>query len=312
MTTTTERSRFLWAKVESVIPNPLNPRRTDNVKLEDIAERIATYGWEIPLTAYQRGNTYVLMSGHRRFAAAKTVLKVKEVPIHIVDAPANFREEQERIASMQRGQEDWTPFEWANYVYEAWVAWNREPLKQFAVRIKINERTVQDYIQVMDYFPRPEIEAKLSNGTYHITVLSKLCFWLRKLKNKYPRLVEELTNDMVRRSMLAKIERGLIVKEHLHADKFLANASENEVRLFLTNNSMSLREAAALIGISDEDATKTLYGHLTSLGKMNNRIYDMKPKNKQDCEALTNALLKVQQTIKIRLEGLEGEYQQFI
>lgn len=311
MSTTMTRANLQWVKTDNVIPNPLNPRRNDAIKTEEIQEIISRRGWEEPLTVYQRGINYVVMAGHRRLYAAKQ-LGIKQIPVFIVEAPENHQDEIERIASLQRGRVDWQPYEWAKFTYERWVAWQRPPLKKFAKQIGINERTVTDYITVLDYYPRQEVEAKLMTGTYHVTTLAKLAYWMRRLKTKLPDVVENLTEEMIRRTMLAKIDRGLINKEDLHADKFVTNANKEQMRLFLTTPEMSLKQATAMIGVSDEEATRSFVGHLTSIGKMNNRLYDMQPKNVEEYNMLKRALQKLEQIVKVRLEGLESEYKDLI
>lgn len=64
-------SNLIMADIKDVIPNPLNPRTNNAIKTDEMQRVIKEKGWEVPITCYQRGEQYIILSGHRRWEAAK-------------------------------------------------------------------------------------------------------------------------------------------------------------------------------------------------------------------------------------------------
>lgn len=88
-----ENKNLTPIKVEGIHENPLNKLSTD-INLDVLKSSIEKYGILHPLTIYADAKVggYVLLSGHKRFRAAKE-LGYKEVPCNIVPKPESEHEE---------------------------------------------------------------------------------------------------------------------------------------------------------------------------------------------------------------------------
>ena len=302
-----------WANTTDVIPNPLNPRKNDSIRTEEMQEIIHRRGWEEPLTVYRKGRNYVVLAGHRRLFAAKS-MNIKQLPVYIVDEPENHQEEIERIASLQRGRVDWTAYEWAKFTYERWIAWNRPSITEFAEQIGISRTTTEDYIRVLDYFPRHEIEPKLLSESVSINRLAKLIQWMRKLKREKSELVENMTEEIIRRMMITKLEnRAIVNKDDINQGlTFISESSDDEMKNFLTNPTISFKEALRNIGVTDQKEVKSFHGHMVSLGMMNRRVFEMKPNNLQEWETLNKQLVELKSSIEKRIETMKADHKKLI
>lgn len=306
-TNTANRPEVQWVPIEQVIPNPLNPRKNDAIKTEEMQSIILNRGWEIPLTVYKKGQNYIVLSGHRRLYAAKQTRTLREIPVYVVDAPENHQEEVERIASLQRGQVDWSPYEWAKFTFERWIAWGKPGMEEFADKIGIAKRTVAEYIQVLQYFPRQMIETGLESGIYNMSTLSSMVEFMRKLKSQKSVLVDNMTEDMIRKTMLAKMERKLISRDALRraTTDLIPKVTDDDFREFMTTSNMDLQDLLDHYAIALKPA-KTLHGRLVSIGIANKNISDTDiPYKVSEQEKLLNALEDIQKSVKKKIAELK-------
>jgi ParB family chromosome partitioning protein len=243
---------MIWANINNVVPNPLNPRSDISVKNAKMKEIIKQKGWETGITCYEKGAKYIILSGHRRWYAAKK-LKVKEVPVILVEAPKSKEEELERLWSVQVGKEDWSSYEWAKYTYEMWIVWDKCTFEELSLIMRRKSRWIAERIRVFQYYPHDEIEEGFSMGVLNITILYGLIGWLEKLSGQKPGLVAVLTNTMVRAVMLNKIKNGLVSAKELKDDKYILETSDEQIKKFLSDSKMKLKD----ILDSEEGSTTT-------------------------------------------------------
>lgn len=305
--TTASRPNVQWVPIEQVIPNPLNPRKNDAIKTEEMQAIILNRGWEIPLTVYKKGSFYVVLSGHRRLYAAKQTRTLREIPVYVTEAPENHQEEVERIASLQRGQVDWSPYEWAKFTFERWIAWGKPGMEAFSDKIGIGRRTVTEYIQVLQYFPRQEIETGLETKIYNMSTLANMVEFMKKLKSHKSVLVESMTEEMIRKTMLYKMEKKLISRDALRraTTELVPVVSDADFTEFLTTSNMDLQDLLDAYSIALKPA-KTLHGRLVSIGIANKNIADTDiPYNAKEQEKLLNALEDIQKAVKKKISELK-------
>lgn len=296
------RAQVAWVPIDRVIPNPLNPRRNDAVKSEEMRDIILRRGWEIPITAYKKGNIYVILAGHRRRFAAK-VAGIKEVPVFEVEPPKNHQEEIERIASLQRGQVDWTSYEWAKFTYERWIAWNKPQMKEFSKMLNMTEKRVKEYITVFEYYPRNEVEHKLVNDSLNITNLSATAQWIEKLANYHPKLVEDMGKDLIRKTMIVKNERNQVGHRDFRGN-FLEKASDEDVMAFMTSPTMTLKEAQEpYMSEKPKDKFRSVNIRVANLS---GDLLEVNVKTEKDKEALLKNLNELMFAIKKKAKELEG------
>lgn len=125
--------------IEKVLPKRHNTRVRNEVNIERLAEKIEQYGFTSVLTAYETDDGYVLLSGHRRLAAAKLVGQTT-LPVNVVPRPDTVEEERFIIATLQGEFRDWTNFEWGRVIYERWTRASAPDISVFMMDTAISSR----------------------------------------------------------------------------------------------------------------------------------------------------------------------------
>ena len=107
--TTEERSQTI--PIDSIDPNPLQPRRTfQSERLEELAQSIRANGIIQPLVVRRDGSRYQLVAGERRWRAAK-LAGISQVPVVVREIPDDRLLEITLVENIQR--EDLNPIETA-------------------------------------------------------------------------------------------------------------------------------------------------------------------------------------------------------
>lgn len=299
------RANVEWVNISEVLPNPLNPRKDDAIKTEEMQRIIKERGWEEPLTVYQKGKMYVLLSGHRRYFAAKQA-GIKQVPVFITEAPTSHQNEIERIASLQSGRVDWTPFEWARFTYERWIAWGQPPINAFAKQINIPKRTVEVYVQTLDYFPMHEIAAGLRSGRYSIHMLHEIYRWMREVNIEHSELISDMTEEMVRKVMLDKLEARLISKEALRKFDFIQAISSKDLKEWLLSKDENLEQFMETYDFDVKE--KSFHSSMVSMGWAKKNIKAVTPKTKEQAKKTSESLVELKKEIDRQLKAIEKKF----
>jgi ParB family transcriptional regulator, chromosome partitioning protein len=306
MATSSRRAEVKWVPIELVIPNPLNPRKNDSIRSDEMRSIISRRGWEEPLTVYQKGKVYVVLAGHRRLFSAKES-GIKEIPIFIVDAPENHQEEIERIASLQRGRVDWEPFEWMKFTYERYLAWGSpKDITQFSKEINIDRRTVNEYITIMTYYPRHEIEHGLLTEVYSISALFHLYQWIQSAKKHKPQVVEDMTEEMVRKTMLKKLEKKLFARDIIRKDKFVEVSSDDDFRDFLISSDMKMADAQEIYHVSTKEQQRSFHSYVVSMGMLKSTMSKMMPSTQKETERTIEVLNDLKASIEAKIQNIEN------
>ena len=299
------RGQVQWVNIHNVIPNPLNPRKNDAVKTAEMQAIIKKRGWEEPLTVYKKGNNYVVLAGHRRLHAAKQV-GMKEIPIFQVEPPEDHAQELERIASLQSGRVNWTAYEWAQFVYNRWIAWNRPGVFKFAKEINLAPRTVERYIRVLEYFPRNEIEHSLLDRTFGIPMLFDLRNWILRLAETNPDVVNDLGEDLIRKTMLRKLEvPGKATSKALRNIKFLKQVSDEDIREYLFDHEAELTAYQQQYHMYDEDKYESIQGYAVAFGIIGKKINKLATDTDKEKEIALNGLEKLRERVENKIKELE-------
>lgn len=107
---------FLFVPIENIVPNPYQPRKFfDEEKIEELADSIREKGVLQPLIVTRQENHYEIISGERRFRAAK-LIGLTEIPVIVRDAEPKEVLELAIIENVQR--EDLDPIEEASAYQE--------------------------------------------------------------------------------------------------------------------------------------------------------------------------------------------------
>lgn len=273
MSVSTNRSYLEWVDINQVIPNPLNPRRNDAVRTEEIQAIIKKRGWEEPLTVYKKGKSYVVLAGHRRLFAARTA-DLKEIPVFVTEAPKDQTEELERIGSLQSGRVNWTALEWANYTYGQWTSQGKPPIPAFAKHMTMSVSTVKEYIAVIENYSMQQIEPKLMNGTYSFKSLYYIQLWINKLKEERPSMVQFMTENYIREVLLKKLETGKIDPKAIRQTDILKHATDEDLRNFIYKSNVSLQTLNESYNVETDDSS--FQGQLIAVGTYMKRLKRMK------------------------------------
>jgi ParB/RepB/Spo0J family partition protein len=301
------RAHTEWINVEDIVPNPLNPRKDDSVKTEELQNIIKKRGWEMPITCYKKGNVYVVLSGHRRLYAARAAEpRIKQMPVFIVEAPKTHAEEMERIASAQLAQEDWSALEWGRFCYERWVAWGRPAIKSFAKEINLAHRTVESYIKVLDYFPLHEIESGINQKVYNMGVLLDLVHWIKKVKTVHPDIVKKLSEDLIRRLLLDKLANKKLSRESIRKMEFVLKVKEKDLQRFLTTKELHLEELMAEYEFNVKE--KSFHAQSISMGYARKAVKNFTPKNAEEAKKAYALLKSIEESAKLQLGYIQRKY----
>ena len=294
--------RVLMVPIDNIIPNTLNPREDDGEDSEVLQKIISEFGWETPITAYRQhpeSDIFIIISGHRRREAAKRA-GIKKVPVFERPKPKNAKEENRRIGGLQRNQINWTAYEWATYTYNLWIEWGKPERKKFANEINMNHRVVTDYINVIQYYPRSEIEDGLRKKELTITSLSALRKWMKDLMKYKPKFVEQMGEDIIRRMMIKKIQMKKAKREALRNGDYCRLATEEDIKKFLLDKNAELELELGYLGIKKK--FKDFRSHMISLGHLKRRVPEMKPETRSQAE---EAVEKLDELIKMLEEKRE-------
>ena len=235
------RAQLKWVSLEQVLPNPKNPRLDSTINLKHLQGLIESIGWEEPLTCYESGDNFIIISGHRRWNAA-VQLKQAMIPIYIVKAPENEAEELDRISSVQGGQVEWSQYDQVKYTYDRWIASGKKSFDDLGDELGISKGMTGSRIRVYKYYPKAEIEHKLNNRMYSITMLDYIHTWIKRLAKHHPALVKSLGEHYIRRLMLKKYEARCLNSRIVQDHKFVTNATSQVVREFLINVNKKLQD----------------------------------------------------------------------
>ncbi|APO43366.1 hypothetical protein BS614_04395 [Paenibacillus xylanexedens] len=248
-----------WVNIDQVIPNPMNPRRDHSIETEQMQEILRSKGWAEAITCYKKGQYYIILSGHRRWHSARKMGEV-EVPIYIVQAPESDAEELDRLGSIQGGQVDWTPYEWAKYTFDVWVNSGNISYAELATKLGVTQSLVSSRIRVYNFYPRNEIEDKLSNGMYSLSMLDYIYKWIKRLEKYHFDLFQSMGEELIRKQMLKKYENKCFNSKIANDNTFVTNACSQDIFKFLTDINKRLHDCQLeieLLGVeSDTDITQ--------------------------------------------------------
>lgn len=234
-------AQLRWVSLEQVLPNPNNPRMDLNVNTKHLQGLIDSIGWEEPLTCYESGNNFIIISGHRRWNAAMQ-LKQTKVPVYIVEAPKSEAEELDRIGSVQGGQVEWSLYDQVKYTYDMWIAFGKKSFEDLGNEMGVSKGLIGSRIRVYQYYPRSEIEDKLNNRMYSITMLDYIRTWIKRLVKHHPDLVKSLGEHYIRRLMLKKYEARCFNSQIAQDYKFVTNSTVQSIREFLIDVNKKLED----------------------------------------------------------------------
>ncbi|PGQ88270.1 ParB/RepB/Spo0J family partition protein [Priestia megaterium] len=302
-----EKSLTILVPTSNVFPNPLNPRKNDGINTEEMQSIINKRGWEEPLTAYKKhedSEYYVLLSGHRRLFAANEA-GITEVPVFIRPKPANPIEEIERIGSLQSGRVNWSQYEWASYTYNLWQEWGKPAKTKFAKDINLSVNAVTNYILIMEYYDRNEIESGLQKKELTIGSLAGLVKWIRALDNFKPSLVTGLGEDMIRKVMLEKIANKTVTRDSLrYFNSYCREASIEDIKKFLRDKTMLLSDQIQYLNIQRK--YQDFNGHMRSMGMLRNRIPNIKVETQHQRNSAIESLETTMKELQAKLNELKG------
>jgi hypothetical protein len=151
-----------------------------------------------------------------------------------------------------------------------------------------------------------EIEAGLKNKTFTISALYDLTVWIRDLKKHHPFLVEKLSEDLIRRAFLTKLEKKKISREALRRREYLMVAPDKDLMDFFTQPELSLEEIMLRKEFSVNE--KSFHGKLVSVGFAKSNVKKMLPKNKIEANKAAKALAELQEQVAAQMKEIERNF----
>ncbi|MFF5995190.1 ParB/RepB/Spo0J family partition protein [Lysinibacillus sp. KU-BSD001] len=303
-----ERLNLEHVPLDKIQPNPLNPRRNLSQDIDRLITVIKKNGWETAITCYKKDGNYIILSGHRRFEAA-CQMDLKAIPVYVVAPPESIEEELDRLSSVQGGKRDWTTYEWGKYLfnlsnnnYENWS------MKELSYKTGKGLKVVREALKVFNYFPHQEIEDRLANDKLTITLLARIVDFINDLKIQHPTLVAELTEDLIRDSLLYKAENKKISTTQLKSDILLESADLVILKQFFRTPKMKYSEAIKLIGVDDVYVDSKLKRSLKTIQSRTTEIAQIDFNNFEDSLLLAKDL----QTLQINIQLKKQEIEEFL
>jgi ParB family transcriptional regulator, chromosome partitioning protein len=145
--------------VDHIDPNPKQPRRDfDEQALNELAQSIKLHDIIQPVTVSKTGNRYKLISGERRWRAAK-MAGLKDIPAYIRQANDQELLELALLENLQR--EDLNAMEIA-LSYKRMMEELNHTQEQVAERMGKDRSTVTNYIRLLKL--PPDIQVAVRNG----------------------------------------------------------------------------------------------------------------------------------------------------
>jgi hypothetical protein len=179
-------------------------------------------------------------------------------------------------------------------------------MKKFAEEIKIPQRTCEMYVNVLSYFPMEEVEAGINNKVHTMSSLEDIYQWMNKLKKVRPKLVEALTEDMIRRLMLEKHLNKKCSRESLRKRDFLDMVEENDLKEFFLDKSKHLEEIMAKYDIKVTE--KSFHAQTVSMGYAKKAVKTFAPKNNHEAKKAVETLKGLQEQIESQLKNIARKY----
>ncbi|MBA2175378.1 ParB N-terminal domain-containing protein [Halobacillus locisalis] len=290
-------SNHKWVEVYNVVPNPLNPRKDHSVKSEELQKIISNRGWEEGVTAYKQNQVYVILSGHRRWYAARE-MGIKQIPLFIVERPKSKQEEVERIAALQQAKVDWTVYEWAKFTYECWLHYGKPPVWKLAEVVSFRKLTLQRYLRIIQYFDREEIEEGLEDRQLSIDTLTEIITWMKKCKKYNPQLTERLGESYIRQIMVKKALNKKVSRNTLSGDFFVENATEDQLMDFLVIAAKSLVQAQSEIQQQGKEESLSFNTVTRKMKYMVKDLNNIHPKSQKDWENYEKTVLNLESVLQ--------------
>lgn len=293
-------------KIENVLPNPLNPRKNDAMDNETLQKAIKERGWLQPVSAYEiepGSGLYMLIGGHRRRHTALHA-GVSELPVFEVPKPKNQIEEMRQILGLQSNLVDWSQYEYAAYVYNLWIELGKPNRKDLAKDLGLSHKQVTEYINVMKYYPRNEIEDGLTKKELTVSSLAALIKWIKAMKDFKPNVVKIFSEDIIRKYMIQKIIDKKASRDALRNTEYPKTATADDIKRFLTDKNIVLDEQVGALGV--EKRVNNINGLKISLGHLKNRMPKIKPETDRQKEDIIGAMEETIAALQEKLREIKG------
>ncbi|HEY0827717.1 MAG TPA: ParB N-terminal domain-containing protein [Bacilli bacterium] len=300
--------RLEWIDINNVVPNSKNPRKDQTNKTKEMQDILISKGWEESIICYKHGTYYIILSGHRRWYAAKQIGQ-KKVPVCIVEAPSNDAEELHRIGSVQGGQVDWTPYENMKYTYDLWEASGQPPYLNIGKILGIAETQVAARVRVYQYYPRNEIEDKLTNRMYSTNMLDAIRAWIKRLVKNQTEIVESMGEHLIRQYMLKKYENRCFNSQISNEKAFVKSASNQDILEFLTDMNRALPNGQMEMVRANSKRYKD-GSQILRVNTVLQNITKIEYRTKKDAKKLFAGLEKLLAQINVKTSDLESYIQE--
>jgi hypothetical protein len=137
-------------------------------------------------------------------------------------------------------------------------------------------------------------------------MLAELVIWIKDLKKHHTFLIEKLSEDLIRRAFLSKVEKKKISREALRRREYLMVAPDKDLMDFFTQPELSLEEIMLRKEFSVNE--KSFHGKLVSVGFAKSNVKKMLPKNKIEANKAAKALAELQEQVAAQMKEIERNF----
>lgn len=302
-----KRMDMQYIDIDKIKPNPLNPRIDDSTSSEEMEKILSSNGFETGITCYyeRSSDEYIIISGHRRRYAAEK-LEFKTIPVFIIDKPKTKLEELEQIGSSQRGQKDWSSYEWAKYTVELWSLKGKCKYKEISHITGTSESHVARQIKVFRSYPHNEIQERMMNGSFSISLLDDILGYLEKINRIHPHIIDELSESYIRNQLLYKVEKEYIHNTELRSNRLIELGDTELIIKFFRNTRMKIADAYKEMDQSSDiqDSKNKIQSTLKQLNKRSIQVFQMDANTPEEAKFFYELLESIEQQIKSQMKKL--------
>lgn len=303
------RSHVLEVPIEKVRPNRHNTRVRNEVNIESLAEKIRQYGFTSVLTAYEMDGEYVLLSGHRRLAAAQ-LAGMKTLPIHIVPRPESVEEERFIIATLQGEFRDWTKFEWGRVIYERWIRACKPDINVFMMDAAVsskykNEKQVRLILQTFTKLPRDVLQ-RIRVGELSFEIMLRLAEWVTQLEKRKPDVTQEFTTSTIVRIMVDKLDRKMFNARDLQKTSIFNLCTDEQLKQFLGDKNYTGKRLFSEINYERRNLADRHRATLASVQKSRDHAKNMEPRTAEEWESCIKCLALYEKALSKKINELEA------
>jgi len=316
-----DRPGLQMVPIEQVTENPLNPRITNKVDVERLANLIREVGWADGITAYYQSGEYIILGGHRRYHAG-LALQCDSIPVYVVPKPETPEDELRIITSLQGDFTDWSPYEWGRFIYNGWVKMGKPPVnlnKGFMTILsshnKINnENEIRLMLRSFEIISADLWADWLENDYCKFSLANKIAHWVHMLKHHKPVLYDQLDKEYTIRQLFQKAKLKCFNEAEIRRTSIFLVADDEHIIEFITKTEQTHEQFEKRVSYENFKSKDRFKRSMNGIRRSHTEFRNLKPETSEEyvkslltLNELKKAIQTKREAIKRQLEELEAE-----